>query len=58
MTSNLVVVIKIGPQGIENNNSTLGKTDLKLQSQICDKIAKLVHKITLKKSKRKEKKKS
>ena len=30
MTSNLIVVIKIGPQGIENNNSTLGKADLKL----------------------------
>ena len=36
---------------IENNNTSLGKTVLQVWSQICDKMAKLVHKMTVKKSK-------
>ena len=39
---------------IENKKNNLGKTVLKMQSQICRKIAMLVNKIAFKKSERKK----
>ena len=40
----------------ENKNLSLGKTVLQLQSQIGEKIVELVHKMTLKKKFKKERK--
>ena len=41
---------------IENTNSSVGKTVLQLWSQICEQMAKLVSKMTLKKEKKKKRK--
>ena len=48
-TRNLRMFLESFELGVQNKNNSLGKTVLKMWSQICGKIAMLVHKITLKK---------